>query len=183
MSDKSKLFVIGIGGSGAKCIESIVHLASTGLYSEEEIEILFIDPDEANGNVERAMNTVRVYQDCQKVISGGQRQTDMGWMSTPIKSYGLWSPFSERSNSKDLASFFKYNSMEHDGSLANLFDVLYSPEERQQQLDEGFRGRPAIGAAVMSQVDLDQLKEEPWSSLIQSLSNDAKSSGKKPRIL
>jgi Tubulin like len=183
MSDKSKLFVIGIGGSGAKCIESIVHLAAAGLYSEEEIEILFIDPDEANGNVERAMNSVRVYQDCQKVISGGQRQTGMGWMSTPIKSYGLWSPFSERSNSKDLASFFKYNSMEHDGSLANLFDVLYSPEERQQQLDEGFRGRPAIGAAVMSQVDLDQLKEEPWSSLIQSLSNDAKSSGKKPRIL
>jgi hypothetical protein len=183
MSEKSKLFVIGIGGSGAKCIESIVHLAAAGLYSEEEIEVLFIDPDEANGNVERAMNTLRIYQDCQKLISGGQRQADIGWMSTPIKSHDLWSPFSDRPYNKDLASFFKYNSMEHDGSLASLFDVLYAPEERQQQLDEGFRGRPAIGAAVMSQVDLKQLDKEPWSGLIQSLSNDARSGGKKPRIL
>jgi hypothetical protein len=183
MSDKSKLFIIGIGGSGAKCIESIVHLAAAGLYSEEAIEILFIDPDEANGNVERARNSLRIYQDCQQLISGGNRLANINWMSTPIKSHNLWSPFSEQPYNKDLASFFKYNSMEGSSApLANLFDVLYAPEERQQQLDEGFRGRPAIGAAVMSQVDLKQLDKEPWASLIQSISNDA-NNGKKPKIL
>lgn len=184
MGEKSKLFVIGIGGSGAKCIESIVHLAAAGLYSEETIEVLFIDPDEANGNVERARNTVRLYQDCQQLISGGNRQAKIGWMSTPIKSHNLWSPFNDRPYNRDLASFFQYNSMENnDSSLASLFDVLYAPEERQQQLDEGFRGRPAIGAAIMSQIDLQQLDKEPWASLIQSISNDAKSGGKKPKIL
>jgi hypothetical protein len=183
MGEKNKLFVIGIGGSGAKCIESIVHLAAAGLYSEETIEVLFIDPDEANGNVERARNTLRLYQDCQKLISGGDRQANIGWMSTPIKSHNLWSPFSDRPYNRDLASYFQYNSMGSDASaLASLFDVLYAPEERQQQLDEGFRGRPAIGAAVMSQIDLQQLDKEPWASLFQSISNDA-SSGKKPKIL
>jgi hypothetical protein len=184
MGDKSKLFVIGIGGSGAKCIESIVHLAAAGLYSEETIEILFIDPDEANGSVERARNTVRLYQDCQQLISSGNRQSKIKWMSTPIKSHNLWSPFNDRPHNRDLASFFQYNSMENnDRSLASLFDVLYAPAERQQPLDEGFRGRPAIGAAVMSQIDLQQLDREPWASLIQSICNDAKSGGKKPKIL
>lgn len=179
----SKLFVICIGGSGAKCFEAITHLAAAGLYSEQAIEVLFVDPDEANGSMERARRSLSVYQQCQQLVGGGDRQVSTPWMQTPIKSHDLWSPFADRPFNRELASFFEYNSIRsNDESLANLFDVLYSPEERVQQLDEGFRGRPSIGAAVMSQIDLEQLDRAPWGSIIQEIKN-ASGGGNTARVL
>ncbi|WP_310484948.1 tubulin-like doman-containing protein [Chamaesiphon sp. VAR_48_metabat_403] len=70
-----------------------------------------------------------------------------------------------------------------DAGLANLLEVLYTPDERNQQLDEGFRGRPSIGAAVMSQIDLKRLEIEPWGSFIQSINNAVGAQGKQARVL
>lgn len=182
MASDSRLFVICIGGSGAKCLESIVQMAAVGLYSEQPIEVLMVDPDEANGSVERAARSLNIYQMCQQSVAG-ERQPNSPWMRTHIKSYGLWSPLAEVSTNKELDSLFQYNTLRTNSpALANLFEVLYSPEERSQQLDEGFRGRPSIGSAVMSQIDLEQLNAAPWGTLIQEIKNAA-GGGKKPRIL
>jgi hypothetical protein len=182
MASDSRLFVICIGGSGAKCLESIVQMAAVGLYSEQPIEVLIVDPDEANGSVERASRSLNLYQSCQQSVAG-ERQPDSPWMRTSIKSYGVWSPFADVSTNKELDSLFQYNTIRTGNpALANLFEVLYSPEERSQQLDEGFRGRPSIGSAVMSQIDLEQLNSAPWGTLIQEIKNAA-GGGKKPRIL
>jgi hypothetical protein len=179
----SKLFVICIGGSGAKCFEAMIQLAAAGLYSEQQIEVLFVDPDEANGSMERARRSLSLYQQCQQMVGGDDRQATIPWMQTPIKSYDLWSPFADRPFNRELASFFQYNGIRSDNlSLANFFDVLYGPEERIQQLDEGFRGRPSIGAAVMSQIDMNQLDKAPWGSIIQEIKNAA-GGGNNPRVL
>ncbi len=176
----NKLFIIAIGGSGAKCVESIVQIAATGLYTKEEIEVLFVDPDENNGNVDRARKTLNTYQQCQQLVTGGSTEQQIEWMSTPIKSYDLWSPFQGKLGGRELASYFNYGTM--DTGLASLLEVLYTPDERNQQLDEGFRGRPSIGAAVMSQIDLQRLDTEPWGSFIQSI-NNAVAQGKQARVL
>jgi hypothetical protein len=182
MANDNRLFVICIGGSGAKCLESIVNLAAVGLYNEQSIEVLVVDPDEANGSVERAQRSLNVYQMCQRLMSNEQAQ-GVPWMQTVIKSYGVWSPFADVAVNKDLDSLFQFNNMRtSQPGLANLFEVLYSPEERSQQLDEGFRGRPSIGSAVMSQIDLNKLDEAPWGTLIQEIKTAA-GGGKKPRIL
>lgn len=179
----SKLFVICIGGSGAKCFEAMIQLAAAGLYSQQQIEVLFVDPDEANGSMERARRSLSLYQQCQQLVGGDDRQATIPWMQTPIKSYDLWSPFADRPFNRELASFFQYNGIRSDNlSLANFFDVLYSPEERVQQLDEGFRGRPSIGAAVMSQIDMNQLDRAPWGSILQEIKNAA-GGGNNPRVL
>jgi hypothetical protein len=179
----NKLYIICIGGSGAKCLESIVHLAATGLLGDSKLEVLFVDPDESNGNVERTRNSLNIYQKCQELVNAGDRAIDSGWMSAEIKYHGLWSPFAETSQSRELGSFFRYNALRtNDPALSGFFDVLYSAEERNQSLDEGFRGRPAIGSAVMSQIDMRRLGEEPWSSLIQSIEADA-GNGQNPRVL
>jgi hypothetical protein len=179
----SKLFVICIGGSGAKCFEAITQTAAAGLFSSEPIEVLFVDPDEANGSMERARRSVSWYQQCQRLISSADRQTGVPWMQTPIKSYDLWSPFADQPFNRELVSFFQYNSVQNGSpNLANFFDVLYSPEERIQQLDEGFRGRPSIGAAVMSQIDLNQLDKAPWGTILQEIKLAA-GKGSNPRVL
>jgi Tubulin like len=165
------LYIIGIGGTGAKCIESVIHLAAVGLFTDEPIKLLFIDADESNGNLERANSTLNIYQRCYQLLAGDKQQSP--WMKTPIEAFEVWSPFSEKSINKNLGSFFGYNNLKQNyQTLGNLFDVLYTQEEREVELDVGFRGRPAIGSAIMSQVDLDTLDQEPWRTIITQIQSD-----------
>ena len=176
------IYLIGIGGSGAKCVESVVHLASVGLFSQEPIKVLFVDADESNGNVERARKSLNIQTECQRILSKIDKQ-QCPWMQTPIKSFDLWSPFAKNSLNKELSAFFNYNNIKQsEPALASLFDVLYTDKEKQENLDVGFRGRPAIGAAVMSQVDLNHLNEEPWGTFIEQIRADV-NEGKQPKVL
>ncbi|MBO3463174.1 tubulin-like doman-containing protein [Aetokthonos hydrillicola Thurmond2011] len=174
-------YIIAIGGTGAKCVEAVTQASAIGLFTEEVIKVLFIDADETNGNLERARNSLSLYQRCYDFILGDKQQ--LGWMKTPIQSFDLWSPFTNKNINKNLASFFSYNTLKQNNeALGNLFDVLYTKDELEADLDVGFRGRPAIGSAVMSRVNLDDLDHEPWGTIISHIEKDV-SSGKYPKIL
>lgn len=178
---QNSLYAIGIGGTGAKCLEAIAQLAATGLFSNTPIKLLFVDADETNGSLERAKNSLSIYRKCQKLLAG---ESNSPWLKTPIKLYypDLWSPFGKTNTSKDLATFYSYNNLQKNPEgLGNLFDVLYTEEERKANLDVGFRGRPAIGSAVMSHLDLENLEDDPWASLTQDILADV-GSGNSPRI-
>ena len=47
---QDKLFVIAIGGTGMRCLESFTHLCAIGMFDSQEIEILTLDTDQSNGN-------------------------------------------------------------------------------------------------------------------------------------
>lgn len=174
-------YIIAIGGSGAKCVESIVHLASTGLFTEEPIKVLFIDPDETNGNLAVSKECIKTYSNCYKLTKGSG---SCPWLKTEISligNSGTWSPIG---NDKKLSTIFKYDNLQRNPllkPLGNLFDVLYTKAEREQLLNEGFRGRPAIGSAVMSQVSMDNSAQEPWSTLVSQIELDL-NTGEFPKI-
>lgn len=46
------IYIIGIGGTGARCIEAIIHFAALGLFNQETLHLLFVDADETNGNLD-----------------------------------------------------------------------------------------------------------------------------------
>jgi hypothetical protein len=174
------LYIIGIGGTGSKCLEAITQVAATGLFTEEKIKLLFIDADETNGNLERSRSSLSIYQRTFDLMSGDKQH--YAWLKTPLESYDVWSPFAHTSTNKNLSTFFNYNNLKQKNlGLGNLFDVLYTKEEQQANLDIGFRGRPAIGSGVMSRVDLDSLNEEPWSSIIGQIQADV-GAGKSVKI-
>ena len=56
------LYLIGIGGTGAKCVEAVAKLAAMGLFTEEPIKVLFVDADETNGNLARARTSIGTYK-------------------------------------------------------------------------------------------------------------------------
>jgi hypothetical protein len=175
------IYIIGIGGTGTKCVEAVAKLASVGLFTDQPIKTMFIDADETNGNLERARSSLNIYEKCYKLVSGGDKQP-CPWMRTKIESFDLWSPFTGENLNKELKSFFNYNTIkQNQPALGNLFDVLYTKDEQEVSLDVGFRGRPAIGAAVMSRVDLENLDGEPWGTFIKNIQADV-ASGKAPKV-
>ncbi|WP_373481082.1 hypothetical protein [Geminocystis sp.] len=147
-----------------------------GLIPSNKLKILFIDADETNGNLQRSQNSFNLYQKCYQLLKG--KHQECPWMTTNIESYGVWSPFTKNNADRQLGSFFSYNTLKQTSpSLANLFDVLYTEDERKVSLEVGFRGRPAIGSSIMTQINLERLEEEPWRSLINEIENNAGGGG------
>ncbi len=163
------LYIIAIGGTGARCVEAVTQCAAAGLYTEEPIKILFVDADESNGNLSRTTETIKTYQECHQLVKNNAQTP---WLQTPIELLSFWSPFSNSTN-KTLGSFLNYNSYKNNHpALGHLFDVLYTKDEREAPLDVGFRGRPAIGSAIISQVNFDESEQEPWATLIKLIRAD-----------
>ena len=56
-----KLFVIAIGGTGMRCLESFTHLCGIGMFDNQEIEVLTLDTDATNGNKARVEGLIENY--------------------------------------------------------------------------------------------------------------------------
>ena len=156
-------YAIGIGGTGAKCLESLIHLAAAGMMpGNDDLYILFVDPDKANGSLERAKTTFEHY----KAFNENDQLAQQHILQTNIDSAKpyIFSPFDNQDDDKrKLSSVFKYPSLKlGNPNAADLFEVLYSKRERETGLNEGFRGHPSIGASIMAQTVLGA--GEPWKT-------------------
>ncbi len=177
------LYIIAIGGTGAKIVEAVAHLAAAGIYSTpdgklEKIKVLSLDPDKGNGNIAAADKTLKVYQKCSEII--GQDNT-LALMQSEIEQFqgGLLSPFTQAR--VKLGDAFQYDRYAADSPVRNLFDVLYPLEERNDDLREGFHGRPAVGAAFMTQLSRDSQNLQNWQNLIDQIVEDERGA-KAPRV-
>lgn len=166
-------YAFGIGGTGAKCVESLVHIAAAGLLPDkEDLHVLFIDPDGANGSVGRATSLLKNYRDCRlgKVGSEELFKTKI----EPLRAKDaddnepyIWSPLA--GGKYQLDSFYSSTLLSDETRF--LFDILFTPEEQKTNLEVGFRGRPAIGSAVMATA-VDFEKSEPWRSIRKQMEAD-----------
>ena len=159
-------YAIGIGGTGAKCLESLIHLAAAGMVPDGDLHLLFVDPDTSNGSRARVEETLAHYVECKDRFDLGQ--TDL--LKTKIDPADpiLWTPFRETNPS--LNRFFHYENF-RDSAAGKLFDVLYSGYEIESTLEEGFRGHPSIGSAVMAKtVNLED--DEMWSLFRKKIADD-----------
>ncbi|HZE72493.1 MAG TPA: tubulin-like doman-containing protein [Pyrinomonadaceae bacterium] len=169
-------YVIGIGGTGAKCVEAFIHLCVAGLMPDNNtLFSLFVDPDGSNGSLKRAGQLLQNYYDCKRIKLG---QTDLFKNELRIAKPDVWSPLQNKPHQLD--QFFNYNTL-HNNGAAHLFDVLYSPKEKQTSLECGFRGHPSIGAAVMA-ASVELGSEEPWATLREQLRLDV-GSGQEARVI
>ena len=138
-------YFLSIGGTGAKVMESLTHLCIAGLLpSNERLYIAAIDPDVGNGNLERtstALNNFAVFQN----LSVGN-DTPLFKNKISIVRPFPWNPTGHDKTLDDLIEFYHHSR----SPVGNLYEVLYTKKERDTTLNEGFRGHPSIGAAVLA---------------------------------
>ena len=170
--------IISIGGTGAKIVESILHLSACGLLTEarenirDELKIIFIDPDKSNGNLTRTTETLEGYQKVKKIIKDSPELFNI---DIEILGNTVWSPILE-DDKKTLANIFGKQRI-LDTPIYGLFDTLYSIDEQEAKLDDGFLGRPSIGSAIIAQY-LD-FEAEPWKSLTKHIDSEIGDDGKR----
>jgi hypothetical protein len=170
-----KIYAVGVGGSGAKCLEAIVFLHSLGVYGPDcQLGVLLVDADASNGNSQRAsINLSSTIEAHQKFKNG---KTSL--LNGEIVNYGTWDPLGDVLHASDLETIFNKQSLQTKSlsPLGKLFDALYSPDEQSADLRVGFRGRPPIGSIVMSRLELETLvngtERSAWERLFSNVITD-----------
>ncbi|GEM_PF-2397218 len=184
-------YVIGIGGTGARCVEATIYLAAAGLF-ERPLHILLIDPDQNNGNVRRTKELVSAYHRlkmCSQPQGATQRrrlggksrlleptifQTSLN--ENPIQS-SQQSPFFWQDPSNPHRTFNEV--IDYDGlspQFRNFVDLFYEEVDLNMKLGKGYRGRPNIGAVTLIS-DLRRTVNTPGRGLFElktSIELDAK---------
>lgn len=160
-------YLIGIGGTGARCLEAFVHLCGAGLLQKSsDVKMLFVDADVSCGNLTRAQSAATFYNKAQQI--GFDKDSIF---ANKIEIFDAWNPVPQGCSTLDDVFSRSAMAAGNDRALNMLYESLFTQQERQTPLDKGFRGHPAIGAAVMSK-EILYVDDEPWKSLKDQINND-----------
>ena len=143
-----KLFVIAIGGTGMRCLESFVHLCAMGMFDGQEIDILTIDTDSSNGNKDRAEKLIALYNDIKtsskdKIGGTPNRQT---FFSAKLNLHKFSTDYAgNRCSFRNLA-----NIGDDDADNQDLADLFLDKESVQKfDLAHGYRAQTHLGSMLM----------------------------------
>jgi hypothetical protein len=162
----SNLFYIGIGGTGARVAEALVHLCAAG-HGPSDLFLFLVDPDEGNGNLSRTKTLIAKYQDVRRRITDRAPGVDLFRTNIVTPDPLVWTIFSDQNMA--LSRYVGLSNMKlTDPALAQLAEVLFSHEELNTALNEGFRGHPSIGAVVMARPDETR---DPWKTFYDQIAN------------
>ncbi len=184
------LFAIGVGGTGAKCLEALTHLHACGLLGQGQgdgqgngqtggtparLGTFLVDPDQQSALLLRARTAISRYAALRERIGSRTERFARG----DIRDYGHWSPLSSSTGAVSLDQVFPKAILNTQATgLAALFDCLFPPEEQSADLEVGFRGRPPIGSAVMNRIDLEQEAQTgQWKQMLADVQAAAGSGG------
>ena len=168
--------VLGLGGTGARLVESFVHLCAAGL-GPPQASVAFIDQDQSNGNTLRARTALGKYVAAHRTLralAGEHPEPSSDLLRTRLDPHPdgadveacHWVP--QRESNATLANLIKYGLM-GEGSARDLARTLFHDrEELRMPLNEGYRGRPHVGAAaLLAQIETDEF----WRSLEDLVQN------------
>lgn len=147
-----KLFVIAIGGTGMRCLESFTHLCGTGMFDNQEIEILTLDTDQNNGNKGRVEELINLYN---RIKTSG---TTMGGManantffSAKLNLHRFWTNYSSpgRENYKNISKI-STGTPEQQHANQLISDLFLDTKSVQEfALDHGYRAQTHLGSMLM----------------------------------
>ena len=151
----SKYFVIAIGGTGMRCLESFVHLCAVGLFDDKEINVLTLDTDAQNGNKERTESLIHLYSSIKRKKGSSEEghPNHNTFFSARLNLYSFYTSFGDKDKARDnyvnLSSVpNQEDSLKQDNEdLSDLF--LEKDSVQQFDLAHGFRAQTHLGSMLM----------------------------------
>jgi hypothetical protein len=147
-----KLFVIAIGGTGMRCLESFVHLSAIGMFDNQEIEILTLDTDQNNGNKGRVEELINLYKRIKTSdnADGGTSNANT-FFSARLNLHRFYTNYSSpgRENYKNLSKITTGTPEQQKANklISDLF--LDTSTVQEFSLDHGYRAQTHLGSMLM----------------------------------
>jgi hypothetical protein len=150
---QDKLFVIGIGGTGMRCLEAFTHLCAVGMFDNQEIEILTLDTDELNGNKSRTEKLIDLYSRIKTSNSStvGGTPNSNTFFSAKLNLHRFWTDYSgaARSNYRNISHLSEGNPEKQRAN--KLVSDLFLEKTSVQEFDlaHGYRAQTHLGSHLM----------------------------------
>lgn len=189
----AKTYVLGIGGTGSRILQSLVVLLTAGVECKDEIVPLIIDLDTLNGDTDIAFKMIQSYNNIRVRLFDDNSST-----TNNLKFFGTKiSTFPEGQNppnytipcidnpSIKFSEYIGYADSNDDvllkdnlSTTCNFIDSIFDnskpdntetcPTELYLNLKKGFKGRPNIGSVVF-----DDIKNRPeFKELLRTISQN-----------
>lgn len=156
--------LIGIGGTGAKVVESALFLMAAGFGPSGPVHVGLIDQDSTNGNMTRTDSLLQLMIGLRRMLDGGSnRLARQGEGACPLFGIELHNLFGQAASANwrpastaqpTLAQILDRTNMSD--AERTLFDLLFRPagvaevdKEQDLPLSKGYRGRAHVGSAAM----------------------------------
>lgn len=145
----SKLYLFGIGGTGARVMRSLAMLLASGVDAGvDTIVPVLIDPDTSNGDLSRTVNLLKNYRSIHSRLT----------FSTDVKSRFFKTKLDDQGTdyrlqianvgTKSFGSYIEYNNLSTENKA--LISLLFSDKNLNAQMQEGFKGNPNMGSIVLN---------------------------------
>lgn len=148
---EDKLFVIGVGGTGMRCLESFVHLCAIGMLDGQEINVLTLDTDAANGNLKRVRELINSYRSIKSgAVNDGGTPNQNTFFSSKLNYYHYHTNYMEqgtRDNYKNLSRVSESSAADENQMLSDLF--LDKETVQVFDLQHGYRAQTHLGSQLM----------------------------------
>ncbi len=154
-----KLFLIGVGGTGMRCLEAFIHLCAVGMLDGKEINILSLDTDTNNGNKSQSETLIDTYIHIKKDAAGKQTPLQDSFFSAVVHLFRFSPEYAGANKNFTLVSKIgqsadkKINKQNQD--LANLF---FDKNVQEFDLAHGYRGQTHAGSYLMYHAILEEVR-------------------------
>lgn len=145
--EKRKFFVLGIGGTGMRCIESLIHLCAMGMFDNTEIHLLALDTDSNNGNFARLKEVKEAYCKAKGLDEATRSEHADTFFSANIKYYEF-SPNYETKSSFEAVFNYSDTQSAHKEE-ADLADLMFTKNVELFNLRHGYRAQTHLGSMMM----------------------------------
>lgn len=147
----SKIYVFGIGGTGARVIRSLTMLLASGVKLGENIDTVIpviIDQDRSNGDLTRTIAQLKTYKSLHDQLKFG-RNSKSEFFKTNIDDLNTSFRMQVADVAdKDFQSYIKYLNL--DTRNKALVSLLFSKKNLEARMDVGFKGNPNMGSVVLN---------------------------------
>jgi len=166
-----KLFVIAIGGTGMRCLESFTHLCGIGMFDSKEIEVLTLDTDQNNGNKGRVEDLIALYN---RIKTSG---TNLGgtpnantFFSAKLNLHRFWTNYAApgRETYKNITKI-STGTQEQQKANKLISDLFLDTGSVQEfALEHGYRAQTHLGSMLMYHGIIEAARNITKGSAVQS---------------
>ena len=171
----SKLYIFGIGGTGARVLRSLTMLLASGVSLGDETDTIvpvIIDPDTSNGDLTRTVSLMNLYMKIRQHLNFDNRPEKSGYFRVGIDDMNtnFRLHLNNVANMK-FSDYIAYNRFANQGQADSnqaLLSLLFSDKNLACPLDVGFKGNPNMGSIVLN----DPKNTESMISLLQHFQSE-----------
>lgn len=145
-----KLYLFGIGGTGARVIKSLAMLAGAGVSMDADAIVpIIIDPDFANADVTRAIKQLNAYVSIREQLAFNDASQNHFFQIPIEKVVNDYRLGLKDTKSKKFKEFIDLDNLSKPNRA--LASILFSEANLQSEMEVGFKGNPNMGSVVLNQ--------------------------------